>query len=57
MRIKLIVKDDNDRRILQNAEEAARRVARWPAWKRNMPELSENEQSNVTVTKRDEQSD
>jgi hypothetical protein len=44
MRIKLIIKDDNDRRILQNAENTARRVEQWPAWKRNSPEESRAEQ-------------
>jgi len=45
MKIKLIIKDDNDRRILQNAENTARRVEQWPAWKRNPPEASRAEQS------------
>jgi hypothetical protein len=38
MKVKLIIKDDNVRRILQNAESTARRVEQWPAWKRNAPE-------------------
>jgi hypothetical protein len=38
MKVKLIIKNDNDRRILQNAENTARRVEQWPAWKRNAPE-------------------
>jgi hypothetical protein len=44
MKIKIIIKDENDRRILQNAEATARRVAQWPAWKRNAPEESSDEQ-------------
>lgn len=35
MKVKLIIKDENDRRILQNAEATAKRVEQWPAWKRN----------------------
>lgn len=38
MKVKLIIKDENGRRILQNAENTARRVEQWPAWKRNAPE-------------------
>lgn len=44
MKVKLIIKDDNDRRILQNAENTARRVEQWPAWKRNdYPEQSNSQ--------------
>lgn len=36
MKIKLKpIVDDDTRRILQNAEATAKRVAQWPAWKRN----------------------
>lgn len=49
MKIKLIVKDENDRRILQNAEATARRVAQWPAWKRNALEESSDEQPAAPV--------
>ncbi|HET7500831.1 MAG TPA: hypothetical protein VFK02_07505 [Kofleriaceae bacterium] len=38
MKVKLSIKDDSDRRILQNAENTARRVELWPAWKRKAPE-------------------
>jgi len=50
MKIKLIIKDENDRRILQNAENAARRVEQWPAWKRNLPEKSSEDQPSGNAT-------
>ena len=51
MKIKLIIKDENDRRILQNAENAARRFEQWPAWKRNTPEKTTDGQPDVDSTK------
>ena len=50
MKVKLIIKDDNDRRILQNAENTARRVEQWPAWKRNAREDPSTSQNTVETT-------
>jgi len=50
MKIKLIIKDENDRRIMQNAENTARRVEQWPAWKRNAPEKPSAEQPGAEST-------
>jgi hypothetical protein len=53
MKVKLIIKDDNGRRILQNAENTARRVEQWPAWKRNAPEEGRTNQNTTETTKND----
>ena len=50
MKIKLIIKDENVRRIMQNAENTARRVEQWPAWKRNAPEKPNTEQPGAAST-------
>ena len=50
MKVKLIIKDDNDRRILQNAANTARRVEQWPAWKRNAPEEGRTGQNTTETT-------
>ena len=54
MKVKLIINDENTRRILQNAENVARRVAQWPAWKRNAPEAA-SERPSSDLTKSDDE--
>lgn len=57
MKVKLIIKDDNDRRILRNAENTARRVEQWPAWKRNArqePSTGQNTAETTSTNNRNE---
>ena len=48
MKVKLIIKDDTDRRILQNAANTAKRVEQWPAWKRNAYDEQRNQGTTET---------